>query len=91
MQMWYFLRISLILVHCLGWCYILTPVNFNPSKIEWDLTTGPRSVSCETELLDTQVCSGSVKRGSCWRFLGFKYFSNTLPETNVAPENRPPQ
>ena len=32
-----------------------------PSKIEWDLTNGPRSVSCETELLDTQVFSGSVQ------------------------------
>ena len=29
----------------------------------------PDQVSCETELLDTQVFSGSVKSGSCWRFL----------------------
>ena len=32
---------------------------------------GPSSVSCETELLDTQVFSGSVKSGSCLGFLGF--------------------
>ena len=30
----------------------------------------PDQVSCETELLDSQEFSGSVKRGSCWRFLG---------------------
>ena len=36
-----------------------------PSKIEWDLTNGPRSVSCNREFFDTQVFSGSVKRGSC--------------------------
>ena len=28
----------------------------------------PKEVTIE--LLDTQVFSGSVKRGSCWRFLG---------------------
>ena len=37
-----------------------------PSKIEWDrIPTDPVQGSCETELLDTQVFSGSVKRGSC--------------------------
>ena len=35
-----------------------------------EVPTDPKSVSCETDLLDTQVFSGSVERGSCWRFLG---------------------
>ena len=44
-------------------------VSFYPSTIEWDLTNGP--LSKLLELLDTQVFSGSVNSGSCWRFLGF--------------------
>ena len=32
------------------------------TKIEWDLTNGPRSVSCELELLDSlRLLSGSVQ------------------------------
>ena len=34
-------------------------------QIEWNLTNGPLSGSCDSSLLDTQVFSGSVKRGSC--------------------------
>ena len=37
----------------------------------WDLTNGPLSKLLAIELLDTQVCSGSVKSGSePWRFHG---------------------
>ena len=41
----------------------------------WDrIPTDPRSVSCDRAFFDTQVFEGSVKRGSCWRFLGLNHF-----------------
>ncbi len=39
-----------------------------PTSYQWT----PDQVSCELELSDTQVFSGSVKRRSCWRFLGIE-------------------
>ena len=43
-----------------------------PSKIEWDrIPTDPGPSKLHKLLLDTQVFSGSVKRGPCWRFLGY--------------------
>ena len=48
----------------------------SPSKIERDrIPMDPVAI----ELLDTQVFSGSVKRGSCWRFLGSRVFSDMSP------------
>ena len=41
-----------------------------PSKIEWDQIPTDPVQEVANELLDSQVFSGSVKRGSCWRFLG---------------------
>ena len=41
-----------------------------PSKIEWDRIPTDPVQEVAIELLDPQVFSGSVKRGSCWRFLG---------------------
>ena len=40
-----------------------------PSKVEWDLTNGPCSVSCDRAIRYSGE-KGSVDRGSCWRFLG---------------------
>ena len=83
----YFLgRFNLVTLRCLT-CLLWKPtvkretsgeiakkkrLSFSPSKIEWDLTNGPRSVNCDSSLLDTEVL-GSVKRGSCRRFLGFRW------------------
>ena len=42
----------------------------NPSQIEWDLTNGPLSVSCDWAIRYSGL--GGPFSGSCWRFLGYK-------------------
>ena len=53
------------------WLVGLGPGPFNPSKIEWDrIPTDPvKLVSCETELLDTQVFLGVRSVGPVEDFL----------------------
>ena len=67
----------------------MSDYSFNPSRIEWDLTKGPLSKLLELlDILDTQVFSESVKRGSCGSdLLDLKQTSTWKSDTKFKQNN----